>query len=29
VAERHLVLARPSARSANPAADQFAQSLID
>ena len=29
VAERHLVLARPSARSANPAADQFAQSLSD
>jgi len=29
VAERHLVLVRPSARSANPAADQFAQALVD
>ena len=29
VAERHLVLVRPSARSANPAADQFANGLVD
>lgn len=29
VTERHLVLVRPSARSANPAADQFAQALVD
>ena len=29
VAERHLVLVRPSARSTNPAADQFAQALVD
>ncbi|MEX1218752.1 MAG: LysR family transcriptional regulator [Acidimicrobiales bacterium] len=29
VAERHLVLARPSSRSANPAADQFAHALVD
>ena len=29
VAERHLVLVRPSARSANPAADQFVLALVD
>jgi DNA-binding transcriptional LysR family regulator len=29
VAERHLVLVRPSARSANAAADQFVQTLVD
>ena len=29
VTERRLVLVRPSARSANPAADQFAQALVD
>ena len=29
VAERHLVLARPLSRSANPAADQFVQALVD